>query len=57
MKRLGRILLGIAALILGGGLGAGLLPGAQPVRILLFFALCAILGGIFYHIDKALFSP
>ena len=57
MKRPGRILLGIAALAMGGGLGAVLLSDFQPWNMLLFLALCFLLGGIFYHIDKALFSP
>lgn len=57
MKRPGRILLGIAALAMGGGLGAVLLSDFQPWNMLLFLALCFLLGGIFYHIDKTLFSP
>ena len=56
MKRPGRILLGIAALAVGGGLGAVLLSDFQPLNMLLFFALCTILGGVFYHIDKTFFQ-
>ena len=57
MKRPGRIILGIAALAMGGGLGAVLLSDFQQWNMLLFLALCFLLGGIFNHIDKALFSP
>ena len=56
MKRPGRLLLGIAALAVGGGLGAVLLSDFQPLNILLFLALCFLLGGGFYHIDKTFFQ-
>ena len=56
MKRPGRLLLGIVALAVGGGLGAVLLSDFQPLNILLFLALCFLLGEGFYHIDKTFFQ-
>ncbi len=52
MKRLGRFLLLVLALMVGGGLGSALLSGPEPVKIILFMVACLILGNIFYQIDK-----
>ena len=51
MKRLGRLLLAVAALVLGGVLGSILLPDLKPLKIIIFFAACAGFGGLFYQID------
>ena len=39
--RFRRSLLLVMALIVGGGLGAVLLPKFEPVKIILFFAICS----------------
>ncbi|WP_191905370.1 hypothetical protein [Flintibacter sp. KGMB00164] len=52
MKRFGRFLLLVLALMVGGGLGSALLSGPEPVKIILFMVACLILGNIFYQIDK-----
>ena len=48
--RFRRSLLLVMALIVGGGLGAVLLPKFEPVKIILFFAICSVLGEVFYRI-------
>ena len=50
--RFRRSLLLVMALIVGGGLGAVLLPKFEPVKIILFFAICSVLGEVFYRIDQ-----
>lgn len=40
------------ALLVGGGLGWLLLPGFNPLKMIVFVASCAILGWIFYELDK-----
>ncbi|MBC5723649.1 Uncharacterised protein [uncultured Clostridium sp.] len=50
--RFRRSLLLVMALIVGGGLGAVLLPKFEPVKIILFFAICSVLGEVFCRIDQ-----
>ncbi|MBP3634572.1 MAG: hypothetical protein J6J43_08375 [Oscillospiraceae bacterium] len=52
MKHFVRVLLLIAALAIGGGLGVILLPGYEPLKILLFALVCIVLGEVFYQIDR-----
>lgn len=52
IMRFRRSLLLVMALIVGGGLGAVLLPKFEPVKIILFFAICSVLGEVFYRIDQ-----
>ena len=52
MKKLARIVLFIAALAIGGGLGARFLAEFEPLKMLVFFAVCGVLGIVFHKIDK-----
>lgn len=52
MKHVKKMLLLFAALAVGGGLGYKLLPDYEPVKMAIFFAVCLILGEVFYQIDK-----
>ena len=52
MKHLRRLLLLIIALAVGGGLGAKLLSDFEPVKMIIFCAVCVILGEVFYQIDR-----
>lgn len=54
MKRAKRIVLFIAALIVGGGLAKLFLFEGATLGWLLFLASCAVLGEVFYQIDKRL---
>lgn len=54
MKHPHRIFLLIAALAAGGLLGAWLLPGFRPLKILLFAAACPLLGKVFFLLDRYL---
>ena len=47
-----RLLLIIAALAIGGGLGYMLLVGFEPIKITVFVVSIVILGNVFYQIDK-----
>ena len=52
MKKIQRIALLVAALLLGGGLGYLLLPGFGPVQVAVFVVSIVILGQVFARIDK-----
>ena len=52
MKALFRILLFIAALAIGGWLGIIFLAEFEPLKMLVFFAVCGVLGIVFCQIDK-----
>ena len=52
MKMLFRILLFIAALAIGGWLGTIFLAEFEPLKMLVFFAVCGVLGIVFCQIDK-----
>lgn len=52
MKHLGRLVLLVLALAVGGGLGQFLLAGFEPMKVLIFFAACSLLGNVFYQIDR-----
>ena len=52
MKHLGRFVLLVFALVVGGGLGKILLAGFEPMKVLIFFAACSLLGNVFYQIDR-----
>ena len=54
--RFRRSLLLVMALIVGGGLGAVLLPKFDPLKLLLFLAICSALGEVFYRIDQRIFQ-
>ena len=56
MMYLKRVLLLIMALVIGGGLGYKLLPGFEPLKMILFFMGCGILGRVFCLIDRELFK-
>ncbi|MCC8025723.1 MAG: hypothetical protein LIP16_10540 [Clostridium sp.] len=56
MKRFGRLLLLVIALVVGGGLGYMLLPDFNPVKMSIFGISCLLLGGIFYQIDKRIWK-
>ena len=56
MKHPFRILLLLAALVIGGGLGYRLLRDPSHIEILAFLAACSILGTAFYRIDRKLFA-
>ena len=52
MKDILRLLLFINALIIGGWLGIWLLNNNEPLKRLVFFAICSVLGVVFNYIDK-----
>ena len=52
MKTLFRILLFIAALAIGGWLGTIFLAEFEPLKMLVFFVVCGVLGIVFCQIDK-----
>ena len=52
MKHWKRWLLAACALAVGGGLGSVLLADSDPVKILAFLAVCALLGEVFYRIGR-----
>ena len=52
MKHWKRWLLAACALAVGGGLGSVLLADSDPVKILAFLAVCALLGGVFCRLDR-----
>ena len=52
MKMLFRILLFIAALAIGGWLGAIFLAEFEPLKMLIFFVVCGVLGVVFHQIDE-----
>ena len=49
-----RVILFVAALAVGGGLWLLLLSGGRAENTLVFLIACAVLGGVFNHIDKKL---
>ncbi len=51
-----RSLLLVMVLVVGGGLGAMLLPEFDPLKLLLFLAICSALGEVFYRIDQRIFQ-
>lgn len=51
-KHIAKLLLIIAALVIGGGLGYKLLVGFEPIKTAVFVVSIVILGNIFYQIDK-----
>lgn len=51
-----RLLLIIAALVIGGGLGYKLLIGFEPIKIIVFVVSIIILGNVFYQIDKKILN-
>lgn len=55
-KHIARLLLLIAALVIGGGLGYKLLVGFEPIKITLFVVSVIILGEVFYQIDKKILN-
>ena len=52
MKHWKRRLLAACALAVGGGLGSVLLADSDPVKILAFLAVCALLGEGFCRLDR-----
>jgi fucose permease len=52
MKTLFRIILFIAALAIGGWLGAIFLAEFEPLKMLIFFVVCGVLGVVFHQIDE-----
>ena len=52
MKHFERLLLLVLALAVGGGLGYKLLPNFEPMKMIVFAAICVILGEVCYQIDK-----
>lgn len=52
VKKLARIMLFIAALAIGGWLGTRFLAEFEPLKMLVFFAACGVLGIVFHQIDK-----
>lgn len=53
MKHFSRRLLFVFALAAGGGSGYLLLPGFDPVKIMIFAVICLIFGQILYQIDQS----
>ena len=53
MKKAFRLILLIAALAIGGWLGTMLLTDFEPLKMLLFLAICGILGVVFKQIDNS----
>ena len=51
MKIMRFVLLAVAVLV-GGGLGWLLLAGFNPLNVMIFVAVCAMFGQVFYEIDK-----
>ena len=56
MKHPLRILLPLAALGIGGGLGYLLLREPDHIKIIVFLIVCFALGNIFYRIDRKFFK-
>ena len=56
MKHFGRVLLLIGALAVGGGLGSVLLPNFEPIKMVIFAAVCVVLGEVFYQADQRIFK-
>ena len=56
MKHFGRLILLIAALGIGGGLGTLLLPGFEAAKMMAFFVICGVMGQAFYQIDHKIFK-
>ena len=54
MKHPGRFVLLALALAVGGGLGQFLLAGFEPMKVIIFFAACSLLGKVFYQIDRSI---
>lgn len=52
MKHIERLLLLVVALVVGGVLGYKLLPGFEPIKMIIFAVIVLILGEAFYQIDK-----
>jgi len=52
MKHFGRLLLFVAALAVGGGLGHLLLSDFDPVKMIFFIVCCLALGEVFHWIDR-----
>ncbi len=52
MKKVFRIILFITALAIGGLLGTIFLVGFETLEMLVFFAVCGLLGVLFHQIDK-----
>ena len=52
MKHWKRRLLAVCALAVGGALGSVLLADSDPVKILAFLAVCALLGEVFCRLDR-----
>ena len=52
MKKVFRIIMLIAALAIGGWLGTIFLDEFEPLKMLVFFSVCGVLGIVFHQIDK-----
>lgn len=52
MKHLSRLLLLVIALAVGGLLGYFLLPDFELGKMIIFGAMCVLLGEILYQVDK-----
>ena len=52
MRRFERLLLFVAALVVGGMLGYKLLSCSGPFKYLIFMVACMLLGEVFHLIDK-----
>lgn len=52
MKHLSRLLLLVIALAVGGLLGYFLLPDFEIGKMIIFGAMCFVLGEILYQVDK-----
>lgn len=54
MKKIFRFILFVTALAIGGWLGRIFLADFELLKALVFFAVCSLLGFVFYKIDSAL---
>ena len=52
MKKIFRLILFVVALAIGGWLGTIFLADFEPLKMLVFFAVCGVLGVVFHQIDK-----
>ena len=51
MKKIFRLVLFVVALAVGGWLGTILLADFEPLKMLVFLAICGVMGVVFHQID------
>lgn len=56
MKKQFRLVLYIATLAIGGWLGTIFLADFGLLKMLVFLAICSVLGEVFHQIDKKVFK-